>query len=68
MLRARIASTLLTQVELALLAGRNLEQVETEILADAEVREELAAGDREVAVGLWARGAWVPPRRRLKRR
>jgi len=36
-------STLITQVELALLAGRNLDQIESEILESSEDDEELRA-------------------------
>jgi hypothetical protein len=36
-------STLITQVELALLAGRNLDQIESEILESREDDEELRA-------------------------
>jgi hypothetical protein len=57
MARTSSASTLLTQVELALLDGRNLEQIETELLADSQVDE-----DEQAAAWLyaWARGAGKP--------
>lgn len=43
------ASVLLTQVELALLCGRNLEQIETELLSGSEADE-----DEQAAVWLYA--------------
>jgi hypothetical protein len=52
--RTSSASELLTQVELALLGGRNLEQIETEFLTDGRIDE-----DEQAAVWLcaWSRGA-----------
>jgi hypothetical protein len=43
------ASALLTKVEIALLGGRNLEQIETELLSGSNVDE-----DEQAAVWLYA--------------
>jgi len=52
--RTSTASALITRVEVALLNGRNLEQIETELLTGGDVDE-----DEQAAVWLyaWSRGA-----------
>jgi hypothetical protein len=51
MTRSVAARELLTEVELAVLAGRNLAQIETEVVASASLEEESPSAAR-----LYARG------------
>jgi len=48
--RTSVASALITRVEVALLQGRNLEQIETELRTESRVDE-----DEQAAVWLYAR-------------
>jgi hypothetical protein len=51
MARSVDARELLTEIELAVLAGRNLAQIETEVLASARREEEAQAAPRPYAGG-----------------
>jgi hypothetical protein len=65
MTRSVDAKELLTEVELAVIAGRNLAQIETEVLASARLDEEAPAAARRYACGYRERASqnghdWLP--------